>query len=127
MQDYAQANGFNPEKGFQNSMWQLNDQYEISPSSSNSNLREEGELCDDFSQYGCMSPYSVYGSYLGYYGDDMLYEGYDQTYSLRNPEPFWENKNVGQQKNASFCSFSSFFPFCFLNCRSSDMGWNSTM
>lgn len=77
MQEYAQANGFNPDKGFQNSMWQLNDQYEISPSSSNSNLREEGELCDDFSQYGCMSPYSVYGNYLGYYGNDMLYEGYD--------------------------------------------------
>lgn len=86
--DYAQAHDFNPDKGFQNSMWQFHDQYEISPSTSNSNLREEGELCDDFSRYGCMSPYSVYGSYLGYYGNDTLYDGHDQTYSLRNPGPF---------------------------------------
>jgi hypothetical protein len=88
MQDYAQAHGLYADYGFQNSMWQSYGQYEISPSSSNSNLREEGEPSDDFGQYGCMSPYSIYGSYMGYYGNDMLYEGYDQTNSLRNPQPF---------------------------------------
>ncbi|CDP12993.1 unnamed protein product [Coffea canephora] len=78
-----------PQFEFQNSTsWQTYDPYEVSPSSSNSNFREEGETSDDFTRYGCMSPYSVHGSYMGYYGnEDMLYDSFGPPNAL-NPNPF---------------------------------------
>ncbi|KAL3497749.1 hypothetical protein ACH5RR_040481 [Cinchona calisaya] len=82
--------GYCPQSDFQNSTsWQTYNQCEISPTSSNSNFREEAETSEDFSQYRCMSPYSVHGSYMGYYGnEDVLYEGFDLPNSLKNPKPF---------------------------------------
>lgn len=87
MQEYPQgqgASGYHPQFGFQNSTsWQACDHYETTPSSSNSNFREEVETSNDFSRYGCMSPY------MGYYGnEDMLYEGFDLPNSVQNPKPF---------------------------------------
>lgn len=93
MQEYRQGQGLSgqyPQFEFQNSTsWQTYDPYEISPTSSNSNFREEVETSDDFSRYGCLSPYSVHGSYMGFYGnEDMMNEGFDVPNGLRTPNPF---------------------------------------
>ncbi|CAI9095423.1 OLC1v1031376C1 [Oldenlandia corymbosa var. corymbosa] len=94
--DYSQGQGgahgsYHPQFDFQNAnSMQAFNPYEISPCSSNSNFREEVEPnSDDFSRYGCMSPYTVHGSYMGYYGnEDIMYDGFDIPKSLGDPNHF---------------------------------------
>ncbi|CAK9173377.1 unnamed protein product [Ilex paraguariensis] len=82
--EYSGGDDF-PQYEFANSMtsWQPYDRYEISPSSSFPNFREDVELSDDLSRLGCMSPYSEQGNYMGYYGDLNLscegFQGRDQA------------------------------------------------
>lgn len=49
---------------------------EIQSSSSYPNFIGEVELADDYGL--CMSPYTVYGSYMGFYGEDQFlpFDGY---------------------------------------------------
>ncbi|MCD7448134.1 hypothetical protein HAX54_038690 [Datura stramonium] len=68
---------------------QPSDQHEFTSNSSFPNFRGEVELSGDLSSFGCMSPYSIHGSYMGFYGnEDMTYEGFNQNNSYGNPNLF---------------------------------------
>ncbi|KAJ8555116.1 hypothetical protein K7X08_012612 [Anisodus acutangulus] len=77
------ASGHCPQYDFPNmTSLQTSDQYELKSNSSFQNFRGEVELCGDLSSFGCLSPYSIHGSYVGFYGnEDMTYAGYDQNNS----------------------------------------------
>lgn len=69
--------------------WAPYEHTEISPNSSYSNLAGEIEVSDDLNRIGYMSPYSGFANYTGLSGNEELpYEGYDQSSSLRYPYPF---------------------------------------
>ncbi|XP_060207573.1 NAC domain-containing protein 71-like [Lycium barbarum] len=60
--------------------WQPSDQHEFTSNSSFPNFSGEVELSGDLSSFGCISPYSIHGSYVGFYGnEDMTYGGFDQN------------------------------------------------
>ncbi|KAK4364600.1 hypothetical protein RND71_015958 [Anisodus tanguticus] len=77
------ASGHYPQYDFPNmTSLQPSDQYELKSNSSFPNFRGEVELSGDSSSFGCLSPYSIHGSYVGFYGnEDMTYAGYDQNNS----------------------------------------------
>ncbi|KAL3330945.1 hypothetical protein AABB24_034650 [Solanum stoloniferum] len=69
--------------------WQPSDQHDFTSNSTFPNFRGEVERSGDLSSFGCMSPYSIHGSYVGFYGnEDMTYEGFDQNNSTKNPNLF---------------------------------------
>ncbi|KAG5588978.1 hypothetical protein H5410_039492 [Solanum commersonii] len=56
--------------------WQPNDRIEVTSSSTSPNLRGEVELSGDLSSFGCISPYSIHGSYMRLYDSNVMsYEG----------------------------------------------------
>ncbi|WMV34592.1 hypothetical protein MTR67_027977 [Solanum verrucosum] len=69
--------------------WQPSDQYDFTSSSSFLNFRGEVELSGDLSGYGNVSPFSVHGSYMEFYGnEDISFKGYNQNDLLGNPNLF---------------------------------------
>ncbi|XP_060213275.1 NAC domain-containing protein 71-like [Lycium barbarum] len=75
---------------FSNStLWQPSDQYDFTSSSSFPNFREEVELSGDLSGYGYVSPFSVHGNYMDFYGsEDISFKGYNQNNLLDNQNLF---------------------------------------
>ncbi|WP_411025908.1 hypothetical protein, partial [Salmonella sp. s57402] len=60
------------------SHWSPYNQFEISPSSSYSNFREEFDRGVDLSRLGCPSPYSENANYMGLFGnEDMSFDHFN--------------------------------------------------
>ncbi|TMW92319.1 hypothetical protein EJD97_013210 [Solanum chilense] len=69
--------------------WQPSDQYDFTSSSSFPNFRGEVELSGDLSGYGNVSPFSVDGSCMEFYGSgEISYNSYNQNDLLGNPYLF---------------------------------------
>ncbi|KAK4349615.1 hypothetical protein RND71_032370 [Anisodus tanguticus] len=85
------AHGNYPHYEFPNvTSWQPDDRIEFTSSSTFPNFRGEVELLGDLSSYGCVSPYSVDGSYKGLYDIcTMSYEGYDLTKLIQKNQIFF--------------------------------------
>uniref|UniRef100_M1BU31 Nam 11 n=1 Tax=Solanum tuberosum TaxID=4113 RepID=M1BU31_SOLTU len=76
--------------------WQPNDRIEVTSSSTSLSLRGEVELSGDLSSFGCVSPYSIHGSYTGLYDNSVMSyegnEGWDQA-NLGDVNGLWSDED----------------------------------